>query len=165
MAGKSNFTNEEWRQIVESVVLSGTAVTAADPSGLWGTMREGMASMGGLKGFWTGKDDNPLLKDIAEEFRSSEGRSALRSDLKETFAGADHAKIKKRALAAIKEAAQIVEQKAAEDSLAYKRFLKDTAHRVAEAAKEGSILGFGGERVSEAERHALADIERALGLA
>ena len=34
MAGKSYFTSDEWNKLLEGVVLAGTAVTAADPSGL-----------------------------------------------------------------------------------------------------------------------------------
>ena len=43
MGNKQNFTPEEWSQVVESVMLSGIAVSAADPSGLWGTLEEGFA--------------------------------------------------------------------------------------------------------------------------
>jgi hypothetical protein len=34
----------------------------------------------------------------------------------------------------------------------FKRWLVTVAHRVAEAANEGGLFGFGGERVSEAEK-------------
>ena len=40
--------------------------------------------------------------------------------------------------------------------------VKSLGKRVAEAAKEGSFLGFGGERVSEGERQMLAKLDRAL---
>ena len=36
MADKSNFTADEWRLLLESVTMAGIAVSAADPSGLWG---------------------------------------------------------------------------------------------------------------------------------
>ena len=39
MANKQTFTPEEWTKIMESVALSGMAVTAADPSGLIGLLR------------------------------------------------------------------------------------------------------------------------------
>ena len=42
MANKQNFTPEEW--ISESVMLAGMAVSAAEPSGLWGTLKEAFAS-------------------------------------------------------------------------------------------------------------------------
>ena len=46
MADKSNFTPEEWKMILASPMLSGVAVTLAEPSGLWGRLKEAMASGG-----------------------------------------------------------------------------------------------------------------------
>ena len=43
--------------------------------------------------------------------------------------------------------------------------IRSGRQKVAEAAYEGSILGFGGVRVSEAERAVLKDISKALGRA
>src|SRR5262245_39352201 len=42
MANKTTFTPDEWKKIMESVMLSGMAVTAADPSGLIGVLKESM---------------------------------------------------------------------------------------------------------------------------
>ena len=44
MAGKADFSTSEWNSILSSPMLAGLAVTLADPSGLWGTMKEAMAS-------------------------------------------------------------------------------------------------------------------------
>ena len=44
MTNKQNFTPEDWTKILESVALSGVAVTAADPSGLMGLLKESFAS-------------------------------------------------------------------------------------------------------------------------
>lgn len=43
MAGKENFTKEEWTLLLESPMIAGMAVTAADPSGLWGLLKESFA--------------------------------------------------------------------------------------------------------------------------
>ena len=48
MAGKSDFTVDEWKQLLESVMMAGIAVTAAEPSGLWGTVKESFASAQGM---------------------------------------------------------------------------------------------------------------------
>jgi hypothetical protein len=40
MADKTNFTKEEWTLLLESPMIAGMAVTAADPSGLWGLLKE-----------------------------------------------------------------------------------------------------------------------------
>jgi hypothetical protein len=44
MAGKTDFTPDEWKTLLESTMMAGIAVTAADPGGLWGTLKESMAS-------------------------------------------------------------------------------------------------------------------------
>ena len=36
MANKASFTPDEWTKVMESVAVTGMAMTAADPSGLWG---------------------------------------------------------------------------------------------------------------------------------
>ena len=43
MADKSNFTPDEWKLLLESVTMAGVAVSAADPSGLWGLLKESFA--------------------------------------------------------------------------------------------------------------------------
>jgi hypothetical protein len=48
------------------------------------------------------------------------------------------------------------------DRYAYREFVLSVARRVAEAAREGDVLGFGGRLVSDAERAAIDAIERAL---
>jgi hypothetical protein len=40
MTDKSTFTPEEWKLLLESVMMAGIAVTAAEPSGLWGLLKE-----------------------------------------------------------------------------------------------------------------------------
>ena len=44
MADKSNFSTDEWKLLLESVMMAGMAVTAAEPSGLWGLLKESFAS-------------------------------------------------------------------------------------------------------------------------
>lgn len=162
MSSKSDFSETEWNQLLEGVMLAGTAVTAADPSGLWGMLKEGMANAGALSDVWKGKTDNPLIKDIAEEFKSSEGRGAAQDRLSARFKGAERDEILGRATAALGEVARLIETKAPDDAREFKQFLKSIAERVAEASKEGGFLGFGGERVSAAEQSALDEISRVL---
>ena len=52
MPDNSNFTPEEWKLLLESVMMAGIAVSAAEPSGLWGLLKENVTPD-------TGGDDNP----------------------------------------------------------------------------------------------------------
>jgi hypothetical protein len=40
MANKLKFLPEEWATLLESTTVAGIAVSAAEPSGLWGTLKE-----------------------------------------------------------------------------------------------------------------------------
>ena len=40
MVNKQSFAPDEWNKILESPVLTGMAVSAADPNGLWGRVSE-----------------------------------------------------------------------------------------------------------------------------
>ena len=38
MANKASFSTDEWTKILQGVMMAGIAVSAAEPSGLWGTL-------------------------------------------------------------------------------------------------------------------------------
>jgi hypothetical protein len=43
MADKSSFTADEWKLLLESVMMASIAITAAEPHGLWGLLQESFA--------------------------------------------------------------------------------------------------------------------------
>ena len=79
--------------------------------------------------------------------------------------GANSAEIVHRSIAVLKEVSQLLDEKAPNDAAAFKTFLMGISQKVAEACSEGSFLGFGGPKVSDAEKATLEDISKALGLA
>jgi hypothetical protein len=70
-----------------------------------------------------------------------------------------------RSLASLREVSAIVDAKAPDEAASFKTWLREISQKVAEAAVEGSFLGFGGVRVSDAEAATLRDISKALGVA
>jgi hypothetical protein len=42
MADKTSFTKDEWTLLLKSPTLAGMAITAAEPSGLWGLLKGGV---------------------------------------------------------------------------------------------------------------------------
>jgi hypothetical protein len=42
-SGCVTFSAEEWSRVVASAMVASTVITAAEPSGLWGLLQEGMA--------------------------------------------------------------------------------------------------------------------------
>jgi hypothetical protein len=67
-----------------------------------------------------------------------------------------------RSLSTLGEVSRLLDAKAPQDAAALKAWLPSISQNVAEAAKEGGFLGFGGVRISDAEKAALADINKTL---
>jgi len=162
MVTKTDFTTAEWQQVVAGMFLAGVAVSAADPSGLWGMLKESFASGRTLLETKSTAADNALVKAIVADLETSEGRSTAQTFVKQTLQGASANELKQRAVDAVRRAADLVEQKAPLEATAYKGWLVKIASSVAEASKEGGFLGFGGMQVSDAERATLADLTAAL---
>ena len=68
-------------------------------------------------------------------------------------------------LEVLKQAAAIVSAKSPADAPAFKGWLQHISQAVADASGEGGFLGFGGVKISDAEKATLAHISEALGLA
>jgi hypothetical protein len=143
MADKASFTNNEWTLLLESPMIAGMAVTAADPSGLWGLLKESFAGGTALTQAATNANTNGLVKAVVTDFSSSEGRSAARDGLNAKFANSQPPDMKNKAI----------------DSL------RQISQSTAEAATEGGgLFGIGGVQVSDAEKATLAEISSALGV-
>jgi len=165
MPDKSNFAPDEWKVLLESVMMAGIAVSAAEPSGLWGLLKESFASGNALLTAKMDPGSDALIKAVVADFETAEGRSTARDGLKEKFTGAKPAEIKARCIETLRQAGALVDTKALGDAAAFKGWLRQISQHVAEAAKEGGFLGIGGAPVSEAEKATLAEISNALKLA
>jgi hypothetical protein len=142
MTGKSDFSPEEWKTVLEGPPSAGLLVAAAQRGG---TFRESFS----------------IAKSYAEA-RKQAGESQLLDEITAAKPEIDHTRfhtadeLKQHCLG-------VLEGKATPEEVAeYKQFVKSLAEHVAEAHREG-FLGLSGERVSEAERAAVAEISEALG--
>lgn len=162
MATKTDFTAEEWNQIRRAPFMAGLVMVAASPSGPIGIVKEMFA---------VGK----ILADVKNRGASSDLAKAVVADL-ETAEGGEKSmppefqaqapdQLRSAALDACRQAAALVEKKARPDEAqAFKQWLVSISHTVAEAAKEGGFLGFGGVLVSDQEATALKNLRSALGV-
>ena len=164
MATKASFTPDEWTKILQSVVLSGIAVSAAEPSGLWGTIKEGLATGRGLLEAKSGSGTSELVKAIVADLETTEGQAIARDGLQAKLSGKKPAEIKNASIDALRAAAALVDAKAPGDAASYKTWLHHMSGLVADASSEGGFLGFGGVQVSDAEKATLAEIASALGI-
>ena len=165
MADKSSFTPEEWKTILSSPMLAGMAVTLGDPSGLWGTMKEGIASARALLAAKTDPGATELVKAIIADIETSEGRGTAREGLKAELTGKSATEMKQQVIDKLARAGQILDAKAPTEAAAFKVWLMQVAEQVAEAASEGGFLGFGGVKVSDAEKATIAEVAKALNVA
>ena len=158
MASKADFTSEEWKTIVAAAPMVGLAVTCASPNGPWGVMKE-MLSMGMAMAEMLQKgSSNPLIAELAADLKARQTKPEPPQGLK------DPEQCKQSALNHVRAVNDIIDRKVkAEEADEFKKWLLTVGRRVAEASNEGGIFGFGGERVSEAEKNVLRQIAFALG--
>ena len=103
MANKQNFKPDEWTKILESTMLAGMAVSAAEPSGLWGALKEAFASSSALAAAKSDAGSNELVKAVVADFETKEGRSAVKEALRQHLVGAKPADAVQRSLANLRE--------------------------------------------------------------
>lgn len=160
MSTKTDFTDEEWTLLLRTPALAGIAVVTVSPSGPIGVFKE-LASMG--KWILAAGENAPagtLVAAIVEDIRAiAERRVPAPADEK-----IPPDQLKGRVLANLKEAAGILSAKATPtETEAYKQWILDVAANIARAAKEGTVFGFGGTLVNDAERGILREVAEALG--
>jgi hypothetical protein len=149
MTGKADFTEDEWKRVLEAPPSAGLLVITGDRGG---SVRESFS----------------IAKAYAEA-RQQHGDSELLDEIVSAKPEVDRTRFKSQeeleqnCLQDIRDAVELVRSKATPEELAeYKKFILGLAERVANARKEG-FMGLGGERVSEDEQAALREIEAALG--
>ena len=163
MADKSTFTADEWQKLLEAPLLAGFAVSAGDPSGFIGILQEGMASAKALAAAKADANAAALIKAVVDDLYTPEGRTSAREGVKKVIQGVNLPEMKTHALEELGRTAAILDAKAPEEAGAYKNWLNHIATLVAEAGTEGGFLGFGGVKVSDAERATLTEIATTLG--
>lgn len=163
MANMSDYTPVEWKRLVQSPLLAGYAVSAADPSGFIGLLQEAFAAARMVSQAQARAGDS-LIKAISENLMTSSGRADAREGVRTVTQGASLDEIKHRALGAMRETAALLDAKAGEHATPFKAWLLEIARTVAEAGLEDTFLGFGGIRMSEKEKATLAELADTLGL-
>jgi len=159
---KEAFAPEDWARVVGAPMLAAIAVTAADPGGLWGAVKESAAAAGALREAKGAAGDNPLIAEIVAAYESPAGREMARGVLKAEVRGRTPAAVVDAAVAELGAVAALVTSKVPEAAPGFKAWLNAVAAKVAEAGSEGGLLGFGGEKVSAAERATLDRLAAAL---
>ena len=162
MAGKTDFTPDEWAAIRRSPLYATLAVVAAEPNGPLGVMKEMFSVAKFIAETKMKGGTNGIVTDLAAELSTKEGAQAARP---EGIKGKSPDDARQFALAELKNVGDLVDSKGGADAAGFKEWLRDVSTRVAEASKEGGFFGIGGTLVSDKEKQALADAASALGIA
>lgn len=143
MTGKAQFSDEEWKQVLQGPPIAGTIVAMAQRGG---TFRESIS-----------------MAKAYGEARKEHGESELLDEIASTRPEVDRTRyhsveeLRANGLQHLGETVELLDRKATPEEVDdYRRFVLNLAQRVAEAHREQ------GERVSEAESEAIAEIAEAL---
>ncbi len=162
MLTKADFNAEEWNVIRRAPFMAGLVVVAASPSGPIGLVQEMFAVTKTLSDVKQHGSSSGLVKAVVADLETAEARQA---GTPPELQGKPPEQLRIAALEACRRAAAVVEKKAKPDETqAFKEWLVAVGQKVAQAAKEGGFLGFGGTRMSEQETSALKDLTSALGV-
>jgi len=163
---QNNYSAEDWERINLLPSIVGAATACAGTNGLFGMVKESMGSvqtmLAGVKLY----PDNQLIKavspDMTDRKAAKQTAMAQREAFKTKMKNADIKKREDLMRLALDETMSVMKTLPA-GIAEFKEWVQSIAQKVAEAAKEGGFLGFGGTAVSEGEQQFLNDLKLALG--
>jgi len=165
MSRQDTFTAEEWTQLRLAPSFVAGGVAAADPSGIFGSIKEAASGAQGMADARESYKGLELFAALAAD-RSMPAVPDPKTVLGEGSREQQMANLKAAVLARVEAAVELVARKGSQpEADAYRKMLIDVAQRVAGASKEGGFLGFGGVRVSDKEASFIGEVKRAAGVA
>ncbi|HTS21838.1 MAG TPA: hypothetical protein VMN79_08515 [Casimicrobiaceae bacterium] len=163
MARQDSFTSDEWTLVRLAPALVSSGVSAADPSGIFSTLKEAGAGAAGIAEALEANSGLELFSSLAAD-HGLPGMPDPRTMLGEGTREQQMQNFKGAVLERVKSAVDIVAKKASPaEADAYRNMIMGVARKSAEASSEGGFLGFGGVRVSSAEQAFLAEVQKAAG--
>jgi hypothetical protein len=159
MTTKADFTEEEWARLRRAPLVAGMAISLADPGGPIEVIKETSAAAKSILDAAQGGEHGDLVREVATD--AAEQIRQRRNPVSE---------FKPRGVTAgqeildeLKGVNDIVTAKASPaEATQFRDWLKSSAQRSADAAKEGGFLGFGAEQVSEGEQKMLDRLDEVL---
>jgi hypothetical protein len=149
MAGRADFTTDEW-ETLRRALLSGAELVSL--AGGRRDMDREMASVATM--LQTAKAGHP--SQLVRELASEPPRTVIGPDMSPGEA-------EEPVLGVLRAAAATLSSKAPGELEAYRSFVVRLGQVAAEATRSGGVFGVGGQRVSYAEASALAKVRAALG--
>lgn len=158
MSVKDKFTPDEWKSLLKAPMLAAYAVAGAAPSKQDDFIREMAAVADGVVEGEQRAAKDSLLGSVIADIVANAGDEQRGQTEKLSL---DEVKV--RALDTCRTVAATLDTKAsAEEAYEYKRWVLVVAEKVASAAKEGGLFGFGGEQISGSEIATINEIGEAI---
>ena len=158
----SGFTADDLNLLRRAAVLAGATVAITKYSGAGGTRDEFSGILEGLRDAVAQYPNNPLVQAlVADETRAE--ADGLYPQFRQDPTQKAYEDFKLAALNRCGQAAELLKAKASPEQAAeVKSAIVSMCEYVAQRAKEGSVLGFGGTRVDPMETAAVEQVRRAL---
>ncbi len=159
----ADYSPEEQRLLTQAISAAAVVVSAASPGSRADTVSEGFAAASYVLDSLDASVGNTLVTSIIVAIRDRLAAEEAFPDYVTVATASDAAA---RARAILGSVADLVDARApADEATGYKRWLLQVADVTANGALEDrGFLGFGGVQVNDAERAAIADVSRILGL-
>jgi len=164
MTTRTDYTDEEWKNIKAGPLLAGIYVSTVAKSGPIDTAKEALAISQSVADLVKKGSANQLIATLIEEVQLKEGQ-AVQTREAITVNVKTPEELRTVTIDALQQASAALSKATPEETTEYKQFVLSVAQRVAEAGKEGGFLGIGGTRVSPPETRAIEEIGAALGTA
>jgi len=165
MAKQETFTTEEWTALRLAPSLVAGGVAAADPSGIFSSVKESFAGARGVAEAFKAHGNLELFAALAAD-RSMPGMPDSKALLGEGSREQQMQNLKRAVLERARAAVALVAAKATPaEAEAYRQMLVSVAEQAANASKEGGFLGFGGVRVSDKEQAFITEVKTATAVA
>ena len=159
---KSEFTNDDLGLLRRAAVLAGATVAITKYSGAGGTRDEFAGIVEGLREAAKRYPNNPLVQALTTDETRVEAEGYY-PQFKQDPTQKTYDDFKLAALNRCGQAAELLREKAAPEQAAeVKAVIVTMCEYVAQRAKEGSVLGFGGTRVDPLETAAIEQVKTAL---
>jgi hypothetical protein len=162
MTSKMDFTADEWKVLSDAPLAVGGAVAAVAPSGIIGTIKEGLAIVNCMTSAAQRHPHNQLIQEVVPKGVSREQIDLWTNIVRTMMQQSETARVTTAGIETCQKVATILQNKAdPQEADEFKRWLLEIGENVANAAREGSNVE---ASISPPEVEILSMMSSALGV-
>ena len=164
MTTRTDYSDEEWKNIMAAPIMAGLYVAMAVGSGPIDTLKEASSIAHSLTDLVQKGSANELISAWIDEIKPKEGQAVQMKEVVQVNAKTVE-ELRSATIDTLQQANAALAKATPDEAAEYKQIVMTISQRVAEAGKEGGFLGIGGTRVSPPETNAMQEIAAAIGTA